>query len=328
MTTRKIRGVYPVLGGLLALLVLVVIFYAKSASETDTLNQRIVVAAFKNASENTLDESGVVHSSSVISARLKNKAVTESKRLTPFKLDYSTKDSFDRFIFLRTSEKPNEVQLAYSIHATGKFTQDTQAVATDLFGRYVDYKVALSSTDIEVDLASHSLQDVSFKLDEREKTRRAYFNDNEYHYLFSREAQVDEAALARLQLAQESTLSRDERKALIIESLETGSQAERNAFQPTLNMHRINQIKRSHNSINDRYNAVAAEFGSEVADRFVRTWESQAHWKNKIADYEKYRDNLSKQAIAASELESALREYQSAHFTDNEIKRLKVITGS
>ena len=93
-------------------------------------------------------------------------------------------------------------------------------------------------------------------------------------------------------------------------------------------MHRINEIKRSHSDLNDRYNAVAAEFGSEIADRFARTWEKQAQWKNKIADYERFRDNLAKQSLTASEFESTLREYQSEKFTVNEIKRLKVITGS
>ena len=328
MATRKKRRVYPILGGLLALLVLAAIFYVQSFFKTATLNQDSLADIPENASEKVHEKSHLHHERSVIKGQLQNEPTTAVKGLIPFKLDYSTKDSFDRFIFMRTTEEPHGVKLAYSTHASAVFTPGTQAVATDLFVRYVDYKVALSSIEVEVDLASHSLQDVSYKLDEREGIRRTYFNDTEYHYLFSQEAQVDEAALARLQLAQESTLTREERKALIVESLETGNQAERDVFQPTLNMHRINEIKRSYKNVNDRYNAVAAEFGSEIADRFAKTWEKQAHWESKIADYEKYRDKLSKQAIAASELESALREYQSVHFTDNEIKRLKVITGS
>ena len=186
--------------------------------------------------------------------------------------------------------------------------------------------MALSLVELDVDLASHSLQDVSFKLDEREEIRRTYFNNTEYHYLFSQEAQVDEAALARLSVAQENTLSRDERKALIVESIKVGNSAEREAFQPTLNMHRINEIKNNHSTINDRYNAVAAEFGSEVAERFSKTWAQQAQWQNRIAEYKTFRDNLVQQSLDSNAIEKALQEYQSAHFTDNEIKRLKVLT--
>ena len=221
---------------------------------------------------------------------------------------------------------PQAVKLAYTTHAYEVFTLSTQGDAIDLFARYVDYKVALSLVELDVDLASHSLQDVSFKLDEREEIRRTYFNNTEYHYLFSQEAQVDEAALARLSVAQENTLSRDERKALIVESIKAGNSAEREAFQPTLNMHRINEIKNNHSTINDRYNAVAAEFGSEVAERFSKTWAQQAQWQNRIAEYKTFRDNLAQQSLDSNAIEKALQEYQSAHFTDNEIKRLKVLT--
>ena len=221
---------------------------------------------------------------------------------------------------------PQAVKLAYTTHAHEVFTLSTQSDAIDLFARYVDYKVALSLVELDVDLASHSLQDVSFKLDEREEIRRTYFNNTEYHYLFSQEAQVDEAALARLSVAQENTLSRDERKSLIVESIKAGNSAEREAFQPTLNMHRINEIKNNHSTINDRYNAVAAEFGSEVAERFSKTWAQQAQWQNRIAEYKTFRDNLAQQSLDSNAIEKALQEYQSAHFTDNEIKRLKVLT--
>lgn len=332
MTKGKVRHAYPILTGLVALLVLGTIVYILFAPDTKKngagpSTERLEVSRQKETSEK-LGESGITHKQADASRHITDDAVRANKSLIPFELNYSTKDAFDRFIFTRTTDDPQTVKFAYTTYVSNVFTPTTQAVASDLFTRYVDYKVALSSIETEVDLATHSLQDVSYKLDEREGIRRTYFNDTEYHYLFSQEAQVDEAALARLQLAQESTLSRDERKALIVESLKTGNQAERDVFQPTLNIHRINEIKRSYSNINDRYNAVAAEFGSTVADRFAKTWEKQANWKNKIADYEKYRDNLSKQSITVSELESALQEYQIAHFTDNEIKRLKVITGS
>ncbi|MEC7482430.1 MAG: lipase chaperone family protein, partial [Pseudomonadota bacterium] len=277
------------------------------------------------AEEYELEGGGAVHQVTDVGSH-RDSDTDIAADLIPFELNYSTKDAFDRFVFARTSEVPQAVKLAYTTHAHGVFTLSTQGDAIDLFARYVDYKVALSLVELDVDLASHSLQDVSFKLDEREEIRRTYFNNTEYHYLFSQEAQVDEAALARLSVAQENTLSRDERKALIVESIKAGNSAEREAFQPTLNMHRINEIKNNHSTINDRYNAVAAEFGSEVAERFSKTWAQQAQWQNRIAEYKTFRDNLVQQSLDSNAIEKALQEYQSAHFTDNEIKRLKVLT--
>jgi len=327
---RQLRRVFPILGGLLALLVFGAILYNQLASESQTSNseifsQRSSSGAQAKAEEYELEGGGAVHQVTDVGSH-RDSDTDIAADLIPFELNYSTKDAFDRFVFARTSEVPQAVKLAYTTHAYEVFTLSTQGDAIDLFARYVDYKVALSLVELDVDLASHSLQDVSFKLDEREEIRRTYFNNTEYHYLFSQEAQVDEAALARLSVAQENTLSRDERKALIVESIKAGNSAEREAFQPTLNMHRINEIKNNHSTINDRYNAVAAEFGSEVAERFSKTWAQQAQWQNRIAEYKTFRDNLVQQSLDSNAIEKALQEYQSAHFTDNEIKRLKVLT--
>lgn len=330
MEKRQLRRVSPILGGLLALLVFGTILYNQLASESQTsssevFSQRSSLGEQAKAEEYELEGGGAVHQVTDVGSH-RDSDTDIAADLIPFELNYSTKDAFDRFVFARTSEVPQAVKLAYTTHAHEVFTLSTQGDAIDLFARYVDYKVALSLVELDVDLASHSLQDVSFKLDGREEIRRTYFNNTEYHYLFSQEAQVDEAALARLSVAQENTLSRDERKALIVESIKAGNSAEREAFQPTLNMHRINEIKNNHSTINDRYNAVAAEFGSEVAERFSKTWAQQAQWQNRIAEYKTFRDNLAQQSLDSNAIEKALQEYQSAHFTDNEIKRLKVLT--
>ena len=330
MEKRQLRRVFPILGGLLALLVFGAILYNQLASESQTssseiFSQRSSLGEQAKAGEYELEGGGAVHQVTDVGSH-RDSDTDIAADLIPFELNYSTKDAFDRFVFARTSEVPQAVKLAYTTHAHEVFTLSTQGDAIDLFARYVDYKVALSLVELDVDLASHSLQDVSFKLDEREEIRRTYFNNTEYHYLFSQEAQVDEAALARLSVAQENTLSRDERKALIVESIKAGNSAEREAFQPTLNMHRINEIKNNHSTINDRYNAVAAEFGSEVAERFSKTWAQQAQWQNRIAEYKTFRDNLVQQSLDSNAIEKALQEYQSAHFTDNEIKRLKVLS--
>jgi len=311
------------LGGLSALLVLSVTLYLNfNKEEENTKDKQSLdgVGHIKSASIKLTDDEDKT-------GEIKGAGTTElGSSLTVFVLSFSTKDSFDQFIFERTSENPQSVKDAYVVHASATFTPESFGIAEDLFSRYVDYKVALSSVELDVDLTHHNLRDISYKLDERESIRRTFFNNNEYHYLFSQEAQIDEAALARLAVAQERTLSREMRKALIVESINAGSQAEREAFQPTLDMHRINEIKQTHSSLNDRYNAVAAEFGTKVADRFAQTWEQQAKWQQKVEDYKRFHNDLAKQALPLQAFEDALSEYQLQQFTVNEVKRLKVLT--
>lgn len=317
-------------GGLSALLIIGVFYYINSAFIVSEAG-----ATLPNAEDNLKGESEFdkerasqqddagVHATNYIS---EYKTDSTDTSLEVFILDYTTKDIFDRYIFERTSELPHVVKLDYSNHTKTKYTEESARTAADLFSRYVDYKVALSSVELEVDLSAHSLRDVTFKLDERENIRRRYFTDNEYHYLFSQEAQVDEAALARLSIAQEDTLSKEERKALIVDALKAGNPAERDAFQPTLNMHRINEIKNTYSNLNDRFNAVAAEFGTQVAQRFAKTWEKRAQWQAKVEAYTRFRDGLMEQELPPETMSESLAQYQRQHFTANEIKRLKVLT--
>ncbi len=317
------------LGGLFVLLVLSVSFKLHVNDDTRVLEADVPVQNVNN----NLQEKSKFDGQRAYTKRNESPNSAQSiadladTGLDVFILNYSTKDIFDRFIFERTSEQPEVVKLAYATHAKTIYAGDSHVMAADLFSRYVDYKVALSTGELEVELSTHSLRDITYKLDEREQIRRKYFTDNEYHYLFSREAQVDEAALERLNIAQESALSREERKSLIMESIKAAGRTEREAFQPTLNMQRINEIKQTHNNINDRFNAVAAEFGPEVAERFSKTWEQQAQWQENVEKYKRFRDELTQQGLSHAAIEQALLAYQEQHFTANEVKRLHVLTG-
>ncbi|WP_394222448.1 lipase secretion chaperone [Alteromonas gracilis] len=322
MKQRKTSRKFVALGGLSTLLVLSVTLYAYFGKAEESTKDNQSYADVKQSERSLIKLTENKEKKGNIK---RAQPAEEESNLPAFVLSYSTKDTFDQFIFERTSENPQSVKDAYSVHAKATFTLESFGIAEDLFSRYVDYKVALSSIELDVDLTNHNLRDISYKLDERESIRRTFFNSNEYHYLFSQEAQIDEAALARLAVAQERTLSRDTRKALIVESINAGSQAEREAFQPTLNMHRINEIKQTHSSLNARYNAIAAEFGTKVADRFAQTWEQQAKWQQKVEDYKRFHDDLAKQALSPQAFEDALSEYQLQQFTVNEVKRLKVL---
>jgi hypothetical protein len=175
---RQLRRVSPILGGLLALLVFGAILYNQLASESQTsssevFSQRSSSGAQAKAEEYELEGRVPVQQVTDVGSHRDSDTDIVADRtkadLIPFELNYSTKDAFDRFVFARTSEVPQAVKLAYTTHAHEVFTPSTQGDAIDLFARYVDYKVALSLVELDVDLASHSLQDVSFKLESEKK---------------------------------------------------------------------------------------------------------------------------------------------------------------
>lgn len=261
-----------------------------------------------------------------ISLPLLSSPSTKSASLIDFKLHFGLKDEFDRFILEHEGEEASTVVIKYSEQASSRFNQSSVDYAIALFSRYIDYKIALSTEDVNVDLTYHELSDVSYKLDFRDDLRHRYFTAEEYHYLFSEDASIDRAALRRLQISKEKSLSREQRKGLIMDSLKHASDNERQAFKPTVDMYELKKIKEKYPDLSSRYNAVAAQFGNDVADRLIQTWQAQENWDSRVKAYQNYKQQLIKEIGEGAELLEAVSRYEKENFSANELKRLRVLT--
>lgn len=247
---------------------------------------------------------------------------SDNKRV-PFRLDNRVRDKFELFIAEHSEKAPLTVKLAFVKSSLLTYTEETHDYAVDLFGRYVDYKVALADENVEIDTVNFSLQDIRIKLDERVDIRLQFFSKNEYDYLFGQDEHTDNEALSRLAIAQDDTLSRAQKKDAIIESLAVAS--DRDAFKPTIDIHKIKKIKQQYKDNNSRFSAISAEFGDEVAQRFVELWSEQEEWEKKIEGYRLYLAQLNNNDVSKEALHELLREYEEQHFTSNELKRVKVL---
>jgi len=275
------------------------------------------------------------------------KAIQPVKRVNPngsdlpiFTLYFGVKDSFDRFIFANEGASENEVTALFTMNATNMYEPKSAMYAADVFTRYVEYKVALAVTDAEIDkvltvssgntvadvtYAGISLSDVEQKLETRDTLRLNYFSQQEYEYLFSADAAIDARALTRLAIAQDRNLSRDQKRNEIFGQLNALNEQEKAAFQPTLDMEKINQIKQKYADSESRYHAIAAEFGHQVAERFSALWETQALWQQRVDAYRDYQEYVSASAMKAQAQQDALTTYRQTHFSNTEQKRLRVL---
>jgi lipase chaperone LimK len=91
-------------------------------------------------------------------------------------------------------------------------------------------------------------------------------------------------------------------------------------------MHTIKQIKAKHPDLATRYNAVAAQFGNDVADRFMKTWQAQEDWDSRVKAYQNFKQQLVAKIDEEAERLEALALYEEENFTSNELKRLHVLT--
>jgi len=247
--------------------------------------------------------------------------------LTAFLLGENTKDAFDKFIFDQETKDEKVVLAQYARHASTYFTVKSRDYAVDLFGRYVEYKIALSTQDVDIDNYNVSPSDIMATLDMRHEIRQQYFSQHEQAYLFGEDSAIDERAVERLRIANTTGLSDAQKRDAIFEQLNTLSEREKAPYQPTINMHRIAQIKALHDDNNSRFNALSAEFGSTVATRLVATWEQQEKWQQRVNSFISFKDGAMSSQQTAQEKQEAINTYLATHFTDNEIKRVIVAIG-
>ena len=94
--------------------------------------------------------------------------------LRAFILSAGSKDAFDRFIFARQGASAQQAKNAFQQYSQSTFSEHTAGYASAVFGRYVDYKVALSQQNLEVPGSGAAIQDIADTLDAREDLRRRF----------------------------------------------------------------------------------------------------------------------------------------------------------
>lgn len=327
---------WPLLGGGFALLITVVIaiFFILNSEKDVAVNAEVTNDASVEKRQSALQSAHYVSKQQAASA-----SQHTSERMQ-FVLYIGVKDSFDRFIFAQDEASAPEVIKRYSAHSMLMYEPVSLLYAIDVFTRYVEYKVALARAQQDIDVhqirpqdamvsdvtyTAAALSDVEGKLEARAQLRRLYFSQREYDYLFSLDAGIDKRALERLAIASDKALSKSQKRDLIFRQLDALEGHEKRPFKPTIDMYRLSEIKQTHSDTPSRYNAIAAEFGHAVAERFSRLWEEQAQWKQKVNEYQQFREGLKVEQVIDSARQHALQNYLQTHFSETEQKRLRVI---
>lgn len=195
-----------------------------------------------------------------------------------------------------------------------------------LFGRYIDYKLALASHESAESRPQDSLAQIQHRLQALNDLRYQWFSAEEIAALFSDDQQLNEQALARRQIAMDKDLSRDEKIQLIAEHLEQLPDEQRAPLEPTLQMHSLEQIKTEYADKQLRLMEVETKFGYEAAKRLEKTWQKQEAFQSKIDDIAQQYQSLN--AEDATALKAQQIAFLQQHFEGNELRRAKAILKS
>lgn len=233
----------------------------------------------------------------------------------PFTLDEQVKDWFDRVIFENEGSDRSTMLTALQALLKEQGITTNLDYANALFGRYLDYKASLQQLDAPFTDANTTLMQAQQRLTELRDQRYAYFSDEEYDALFADDARYDDAALQRLRIATDQGLSKEAREALIDEQLANLPADLQVGFKASLDTRKAQEIRNTYTSDTDRYNALAAEFGDDVANRMLVAWKEQHTWKDRVREVVDLKNAGSN---------AATQVYIEAHFSEQEQRRLRV----
>ena len=212
----------------------------------------------------------------------------------------------------------------------GRLAPRAARQAKDLFARYVQFKTALEAqrpagpVGRSVDMLRNGLRMML-------ALRATYFNDAESQALFGPQDAEASAALARMDIEQDPTLTdaqRRERLAALDARLPASVRADREAPLAVVHLEEAAQQIRAHGgSEDDVYRMRAAATSPEAANRLADVDREVAAWKARIADYQSQRGTVLTAPGSDADHAAAMSALRNRLFTPDEQRRLAAYEG-
>jgi lipase chaperone LimK len=210
-----------------------------------------------------------------------------------------------------------------------KLSPRASAQAKNILARYITYKQALA--EVEKKQAGSTKNAISAMRDRflaMQDLRQQFFNKKENQAMFGFDDLYDMDALARLEIDQNSTLTRVEKQqqtaaldAAMSPSLREAKEA---PYQVVRLDQRARELRAHGASEDDVYRMRATATTHESAARLAEVDREEAQWKNRISNY-LAETNRVKNALAGrnvDEQQAALQQIRDHSFTREEQKRL------
>ena len=212
----------------------------------------------------------------------------------------------------------------------GRLAPHAARQAKDLFARYVQFKTALKAQRPPTP-AGRSVDTLREGLRMMLALRATYFNDAESQSLFGPQDAEASAALARMDIEQDPSLTdvqRRERLAALDARLPASVRADREAPLAVVHLEEAaQQIRAQGGSEDDVYRMRAAATSPEAANRLADVDRDEAAWKARIAAYLAQRSTLLATTGSDEEHAAAMSELRSRLFTPEEQRRLAAYEG-
>lgn len=198
------------------------------------------------------------------------------------------------------------------------------AQAKLLLEHYLQYKRALMDVERSIKPSADAVASARARLDAMQRLRRDYFTEQEIVGLFGDSDAYDSAAIARMEINADKSLTPEERKARLAAldaRLPASLREDRDAPTRVLRLEEAVQQARANGADdNEVYRMRAAAYSPAAAARFADLDREEADWKRRITTYQAQRKQLMDSGSPPSP--ETLQQLRDEAFTPDEQKRL------
>lgn len=205
---------------------------------------------------------------------------------------------------------------------------DAAHAAKQLLGRYLAYKRDLVDVEKTAQAAGGSLQAIRNRLALMQEARLRHFSEREIQAMFGDGDASDLDAIARLEIAQDTSLSDEQKRERLAQLDAALPSAVREAREEPLKILRLEEsaqkMRTQGASEDDIYRMRAAALSPEAAARMAQVDREDKEWSERIAAYLAERNRLLADSVTLPETErqALIARLQQARFAPEEQKRL------
>ena len=237
---------------------------------------------------------------------------------------------FDYYLNALGEKTLPQIEVELERELNRKLSPAAAAQAKLLLGRYLNYKRALVDVGKDPSIKGTTANVVRARLLAMQKVRAQFFSAKENAGLFGFSDAYDLDAVARLEIAEDKTLSEAEKAKRLAAVDAARPPAVREAQEAPLLVVKMEaeakKIRDAGGSEQDVYQMRAKTVSADVAADLAALDQQEAAWKTKFAAYKAENQRLL--GLPEANRQAALQQFKQANFNQEDLRRLAMEEGS
>jgi lipase chaperone LimK len=248
----------------------------------------------------------------------------------------SIKTIFDYFLSTIGEESGEKIISRIQEYIDYYLDDNAKQQALAILDHYIEMKMALFNLEESLADTAPAVESINHfdklkeQLQSREGVRQSHLSPEVYEAFYAEEAEYDELTLQRLEISSNTSITEDEKLALLADHEanlpeEIRKQREKTVIHLSLK-ESTSQLVQSGASNDDIYQYRAETVGVEAANRLTELDQTRSVWNERVKDYRRQRDQvLSVDGLSDAEKNTQVTQIRGNLFDPKEQIRIGVL---